>query len=152
MLDTVFHEPFYLRLQGWNICFYGQPHLFGSDSIVAVDQNMPHTFNDIPFNFRMFRPERFGKHVHSFADDFYMLDETKENDGILLGFFKAVLVFIVKQNIDGRKDMFQSSSILNPFSHKSKSCRGWPNRWQRGAVCPVLRGRHPVQAASSSGP
>ncbi len=59
-------------------------------------QYMPHTFNNIPFNFGMISPKLFSEHINSFANNFNVLYKPEEYDWVLFNIGQFVLAFVAE--------------------------------------------------------
>ncbi len=102
------------------------PKAFGIDSVIAVNQNMAHSFNLPPVYFCVSVAGIRREHIYGFADYLNKLRETIEYQFVAAYVFKSVLSMEFFYAFNGFEDVFQSSFVLNFLSHKSKLCPGSP--------------------------
>ncbi len=102
--------------------------------IVAVNQNVPHAFDDIPFNFRMSFPEFLAEHVDGLANNLQVLDEAVIDDGVTDFFRRGILDSALFDGIDGIQDMLESFPVSNWLSHIQEFYRGLRFLRQMGVV------------------
>ena len=73
------------------------PKLRWADLVIAMHQNVPHTFYDIPFHILMPVTEFLAKHIDGLANNLKLLDKAKENYGATFDFLQIETIFIVKE-------------------------------------------------------
>lgn len=78
---------------------------------------MSHTFNYIPFNFRVGSPKLFCKHIYGFTDNLNMFHKSIEYNGVVCDALVFIFVFVVEYYFNGRQDVLKSSFVFNLFSH-----------------------------------
>lgn len=83
-----------------------------------MNQNVSHTFNNIPFNLRMSVAKLFCKHIYGFTDNLDMFHKSIEYNRIVYNALVFVFVFIIEYCFNGRQNVLKPTLVFNLFSHK----------------------------------
>ena len=59
------------------------------------------------------------KHIDGLANNLKLFDKAKENYGVTFDFLQIETIFIVKNDVDGRKYVPEPAFVVNSFSHRS---------------------------------
>lgn len=132
-----------LSLQWGQIVINCKPKDLWQDLVIPMHQDVAHLLNLVPWSRRVFFFEFQTQHICGFANYLNVFHNSIVQNLVV---DESLIVIAYKKLVNvgnGRKDMLQSSPIINSLSHKSRFCLLQRFSGQTARGFPLAPNRHP---------